>query len=91
MKAPRFLLSQNLEAKATDQFILHTQKPAILARVVEKQLTTTSMPVNQVRINNYPVYIELIRTFEPTDAHELEQVLNRMANWYLYAVIKKRS
>ena len=79
-KPPRFLIAHNPAAQPGETYILHTQPPAILVRVVHYS-TPDAVPVPFSALG-----LLLVQQYQPTP--EVTPVLRRMADWYAHAIIK---
>lgn len=67
---PRFMLAQNVLAEPGVEYILHTQKPRILAKI------------NGDNINLVDQYDDVYSAYNG-DATKVAGLLRRMADWYV--------
>lgn len=79
-KPPRFLVSCNPAAQPDETYLLHTQAPALLVRVLH-----TSHP-EAVPVPNSNLSLLLVQQYQSHP--DVSPILRRMAQWYAHAVIK---
>lgn len=93
-KLPRFLITQNKAAKTDDCFIVHTQRPAFIARALsfpdETAIETyleTNTPTYATLVRSLPILIEIVEVFQ-SPADLTPGLLNRLADWYFFTQLK---
>jgi len=88
---PKFIVAQNVLADPEGIYIIHTQKPAFVAKAFPK--TGEIEPVDKLaekypagartnRINGTYYIIAVIRFFEQADPNGLEKIMSRMGDWF---------
>lgn len=93
-KLPKFLLAQNEGAKSPLPFIVHTQRPAFVARALsfpdEAAIETyldEHQPTYVTLVRDQPMLIEVVQIFQnPADL--TPGLLSRLADWYYFTQIK---
>ncbi|WP_375445746.1 hypothetical protein [uncultured Fibrella sp.] len=93
-KLPRFLITQNEAAKVSSPFIVHTQRPAFVARALSfpdeaaiEAYLNEHQPTYVTLVRDLPMLIEVVQIFQnPADI--TPGLLSRLGDWYYYTQIK---
>ena len=92
---PKFLVAQNEAAKTDTPFIVHTQRPAFVARALSfpdndalETYLDEQHPTYVTLVRDLPTLIEIVEIFQnPADI--TPGLLSRLADWYYFTQFKQ--